>query len=160
MTSLKQPQRMHAPYLEALRKVTEYLQFFCNCPQGEPPYRRVEVGRLLVTVLGHVFKPSGCPECNLDLGLNEVESAFLAAYSICSELDGYDKWLKRFGMKICLSDGEDESTIDNPLSWIAIPLAAKRSNSICPRLFITKRRMEEEEIRRPDRPLSKDVYVN
>jgi hypothetical protein len=160
MPSLKEAQRMHAPYLEALRKVTVYMEFFCNRPQGEPPYRRVEVDRLVVVVLGHVFKLPGCPECNLDLGLNEVESAFLTAYSVCSQLDGYDKWLKRFGIKICLSDGEDDSVIDNPLSWIAIPLAAKRANSIVPRLLITKRRMEEEESRRPNRLPSKDVHVN
>jgi len=160
MSSLKQAQRMHAPYLGALRKVTEYLQLFCNCPQGEPPYRRVEVGRLIVIILGHVFRPSGCPDCNLDLGLNEVESAFLVAYSASSQLGAYDKWPKRFEIKICLSDGEDESVIENPLSRIAIPLAAKRSNSIGRRLLITKRRMEEEEIRCSDRSRSKDVRAN
>jgi len=157
MPSLKQAQRMHAPYLEALRKVTAYMQFFCNRLQGEPPYRHLEVSRFLVAAITHVIGSSDCPECNIEGDMHEAESAFLAAYDICSGLTGYGQWSKRFGIRICISDADDEEPVDDPLVWVANPLARRRMDGIALRCRQTRRRIEIEEIRRSNRPRSKNI---
>jgi hypothetical protein len=157
MPNLEQTLKKHAPYLGALRKVTEYMKFFCGRSQGEPPYRHLEVSRYLVIAIKHVFESSDCPKCRYDPDLHEIESVFLAAYAICSELDGYAQWSKRFGIKVTISDADDEEPVDDPLAWVANPLAGRRLDGILTRFLRTKRRIETEEIKTRNRPRSKNI---